>query len=87
MFAPGQGDHIGRFFADWATFKVSKVVFRMFWAFKLSFVVDILAFFDLATFWAIFEKFGYFFLIFWLPYSWEAFPLSTVGKESRSLPK
>jgi hypothetical protein len=33
----------------------------MFWAFKLSFVVDILVFFDLATFWAIFEKFGKFF--------------------------
>jgi hypothetical protein len=33
----------------------------MIWAFKLSFVVDILAFFDLATFWA---KFGESFLIF-----------------------
>ncbi len=33
----------------------------MFWAFKLGFVVDILAFFDLATFGAIFEKyFGFF---------------------------
>jgi len=30
----------------------------MFWAFKLSFVVDILAFFGLATFWPIFEKFS-----------------------------
>jgi len=28
----------------------------MFLAFKLSFVVDILAFFDLATFWAIILK-------------------------------
>ncbi len=28
----------------------------MFWTFKLSFVVDILAFFDLATFWAILWK-------------------------------
>ncbi len=28
----------------------------MFWVFKLSFVVDILAFFDLATFWAIFQQ-------------------------------
>jgi hypothetical protein len=27
-----------------------------FWAFKLSFVSDILAFFDLATFWANFWK-------------------------------
>jgi hypothetical protein len=33
----------------------------MFWAFKLSFVAEILAFFDLANFWAIFEKFGDFF--------------------------
>jgi hypothetical protein len=33
----------------------------MFWALKLGFVVDILAFFDLATFGAIFEKFGGFF--------------------------
>jgi hypothetical protein len=33
----------------------------MFWAFKLSFVVDILAFFKLATFGAFFEKFGDFF--------------------------
>jgi hypothetical protein len=29
----------------------------MFWAFKLSFVVDILAFFYLATFWAILGDF------------------------------
>jgi hypothetical protein len=28
----------------------------MFWVFKLSFVVDILAFFDLATFSAIFQQ-------------------------------
>jgi hypothetical protein len=28
----------------------------MFWAFKWSFVVDILAFFDLVTFWANFFK-------------------------------
>jgi len=28
----------------------------MFWPFKLSFVVDILAFFDLETFWDIFWK-------------------------------
>jgi hypothetical protein len=28
----------------------------MFWAFKMSFGVDILAFFDLATFWAVFLK-------------------------------
>jgi hypothetical protein len=27
-----------------------------FWAFKLSFVVDILAFFDLATFWGYYLK-------------------------------
>jgi hypothetical protein len=33
----------------------------MFWIFKLSFVVDILACFDLATFWATFKKFGDFF--------------------------
>jgi hypothetical protein len=33
----------------------------MFWAFKLGFVVNIFAFFDLATFWAIFEKLGEFF--------------------------
>jgi hypothetical protein len=33
----------------------------MFWVFKLGFVVDILAFFDLATFGAIFEKLGKFF--------------------------
>ncbi len=33
----------------------------MFWIFKLSFVVDILAFFDLATFWAILWKFWHFF--------------------------
>jgi hypothetical protein len=31
----------------------------MFWAFKLSFVVDILA--NLATFWLFFKKFGNFF--------------------------
>jgi hypothetical protein len=38
----------------------------MFWVFKLSFVVDILAsFFDLATFGLFFEKFGNFFLIVW----------------------
>jgi hypothetical protein len=30
----------------------------MFWVFKLSFVVDILAFFDLATFGLFFENFG-----------------------------
>jgi hypothetical protein len=28
----------------------------MFWAFKLRIVADILAFFDLATFWAVFLK-------------------------------
>jgi hypothetical protein len=33
----------------------------MFWVFKLSFVVDILDFFDLATFWAILLKIGKFF--------------------------
>ena len=33
----------------------------MFWAFKLSFAVDILAFFGLETVWAIFEKLGEFF--------------------------
>jgi hypothetical protein len=33
----------------------------MFWVFKLSFVVDILAFFDLATFWAILEEIWHFF--------------------------
>jgi hypothetical protein len=33
----------------------------MFLVFKMSFVVDILAFFDLATFWALFKKFGNFF--------------------------
>ncbi len=33
----------------------------MFWAFKLSLIVDTLAFFDLATFYTIFEKFGEFF--------------------------
>jgi hypothetical protein len=33
----------------------------MFWAFKLDFVIDILAFFDLATFWAIFGKIWLFF--------------------------
>jgi hypothetical protein len=32
----------------------------MFWVFKLSFVVDILAFFDLATFGRFFENFGFF---------------------------
>jgi len=35
----------------------------MFWVFKLSFVVDILAFFDLATFWLFFKKFGDFFFL------------------------
>jgi hypothetical protein len=35
----------------------------MFWTFKLSFSVDILTFFNLATFWAIFEKFGKFFYL------------------------
>jgi hypothetical protein len=35
----------------------------MFWIFKLIFVVDILACFDLATFWAIFKKFGEFFFL------------------------
>ncbi len=35
----------------------------MFLVFKLSFVVDILAFFDLATFGPFFEKFGEFFSI------------------------
>ncbi len=34
----------------------------MFWAFKLRFVADILAFFDLATFWAILWKIWLFFL-------------------------
>jgi hypothetical protein len=38
----------------------------MFWFFKLSFVVDILAFFDLATFWAILKK------------NWQIFFLSSV---------
>jgi len=33
----------------------------MFWVFKLSFAVDILAFFGLATFGPIFEKLGNFF--------------------------
>jgi hypothetical protein len=33
----------------------------MFWVLKSSFVVDILAFFYLATFWAIFKKIGNFF--------------------------
>jgi hypothetical protein len=33
----------------------------MFWAFKLSFAVDTLAFFDLATVRAIFGNFGNFF--------------------------
>jgi hypothetical protein len=32
----------------------------MFWAFKLSFVVDILAFFALETFWVLFEILGNF---------------------------
>ncbi len=35
----------------------------MFWVFKLSFVVDILAFFDLATFWAILWKIWRIFLL------------------------
>jgi hypothetical protein len=35
----------------------------MFWVFKLSFVVNILAFFDLATFWAIFKKIWLFFFL------------------------
>jgi len=35
----------------------------MFWAFKFSFVVYILAFFDLATLGLFFEKFGNF--LFW----------------------
>jgi hypothetical protein len=40
----------------------------MFWAFKLSFVVDILDFFDLATFWAILYKIlANFLLIIWSP--------------------
>ncbi len=40
----------------------------MFWSFKLSFAVNILAFFYLATFWAIFWKIWWIFLlIFWLP--------------------
>jgi hypothetical protein len=30
----------------------------MFWVFKLSFVVDILAFFDMKTVWATFKKIG-----------------------------
>jgi hypothetical protein len=33
----------------------------MFWGFELSFVIDILASFDLETFGAIFEKLGEFF--------------------------
>jgi hypothetical protein len=33
----------------------------MFWVFKLSFAVDILGFFDLATFGLFVEKFGNFF--------------------------
>ncbi len=47
----------------WATFCLSKLInifqgfksglMYVFWVFKLSFVLDILAFFDLATFWAI----------------------------------
>jgi hypothetical protein len=32
----------------------------MFWAFKMSFVVDILAFFALENFWDTFEKLVYF---------------------------
>jgi hypothetical protein len=39
----------------------------MFWVFKLSFVVDILAIFDLATFWAILLKIWQFFIIIWSP--------------------
>jgi hypothetical protein len=35
----------------------------MFRVLKSSFVVDILAFFDLATFWAIFKKIGDFFFL------------------------
>ncbi len=35
--------------------------FDVFWAFKLSFVVDILAFFDQETFWSTFQKLGQFF--------------------------
>jgi hypothetical protein len=44
----------------------------MFWTFKLSLVVDILAFFDLATFGQFFEKFGNFFsnlLVTLVPYT------------------
>jgi hypothetical protein len=38
----------------------------MFWVFKLSFVVDILAFFTWQLFGPFFEKFGeFFFLIIW----------------------
>jgi hypothetical protein len=63
----------------------------MFWVFKLSFVVDILAFFDLATFWAILEEiWQFFFLIIWslclnnsLPFS--LFPCISSGSFSQTL--
>jgi hypothetical protein len=40
----------------------------MFGAFKLSFVLDILAFFGLETIWATFLKHWAFFKIFWSTY-------------------
>ncbi len=44
----------------------------MFWVFKFSFVVDILAFFGLATFWAILWKiWQIFFLIVWSLWIWQ----------------
>ncbi len=57
----GQGDHIGRFFTYWATFKVSKVVCCIcFGAFKFSFVEDILEYFRLGNF--LGYNFGDFFI-------------------------
>jgi hypothetical protein len=69
LMSSKQGDQIGRFFANWATFKVSK------W-----FVVDVFGFqikLRCRYFWPFltwqifglfFEKFGDFFLIFWSPW-------------------
>jgi hypothetical protein len=44
----------------------------MFWAFKLSFVVDILAFFAWTLFRLLFEEFGDFFQNYWSPWTHDA---------------
>jgi hypothetical protein len=54
---------LGEFSLIWQLLRLQKSFVVDFLAFRLSFVVDIFGlFFDLATFWAIFEKFGNFFL-------------------------